>query len=56
MVETADLTGAREEPDDDGGSETEETIFILCRSRDRSKKEQAMVRRSEEKIDSSLKL
>ena len=47
----------RGESDDDSGEtgpETDEEIFILCRSRDRSKKEGAMVRRSEEKIEDRL--
>lgn len=39
---------------DDAESPTDEELFILCRSRDRSKKEQAMVRRSEEKIEARL--
>jgi len=37
------------------GSDTHKEIFILCRSRDRSKKEEAMVRRSEEKIEERLR-
>ena len=37
---------------DDSGSDEE--LFILCRSRDRSKKEEAMVRRSEDNIAARL--
>ena len=37
------------------GSDTDEELFILCRSRDRSKKEEAMLRRSEEKIEGRLR-
>ena len=40
-----------DEPD---GSDTDDEIFILCRSRDRSKKEEAMVGRSEDKIEERL--
>jgi transposase len=44
-----------EETDNNAGdSEPTQEIFILCRSRDRSKKEEAMVRRSEEKIEERL--
>ena len=47
----------REASDDVGdavAAETDNEIFILCRSRDRSKKEEAMVRRSEQKIEERL--
>jgi len=45
----------RDASDDDAdGTETSDEIFILCRSRDRSKKEEAMVARSEEKIEQRL--
>jgi len=45
-----------DESDDDAeDSDTDEELFILCRSRDRSKKEEAMVRRSEEKIEERLR-
>jgi len=45
----------RDASDDDAdGAETSDEIFILCRSRDRSKKEEAMVARSEEKIEQRL--
>jgi len=37
------------------GPDTDEELFILCRSRDRSKKEEAMMRRSEEKIEGRLR-
>ena len=49
-----------DEGDGSNGSETgkgvdaDEELFILCRSRDRSKKEEAMLRRSEEKIEQRL--
>jgi transposase len=39
---------------DADGCETTDEIFILCRSRDRSKKEEAIVARSEEKIQTRL--
>lgn len=55
----------REESDDpstndfrDGTAEAtsgDDEIFILCRSRDRSKKEEAMVQRSEDRIEERLK-
>jgi transposase len=35
-------------------TDSDKEIFILCRSRDRSKKEEAMMRRSEEKIAARL--
>lgn len=38
-----------------GDAEGAQELFILCRSRDRSKKEEAMVRRSEEKIEGRLR-
>ena len=44
----------REDSDSENGCETDDEIFILCRSRDRSKKEEPMVRRSEEKIQKRL--
>ena len=44
----------RDASDSQVNSETDDEIFILCRSRDRSKKEEAMVRRSEEKIEERL--
>lgn len=44
----------REESDGEESDETDDEIFILCRSRDRSKKEAAMVARSEEKIEERL--
>ena len=40
--------------DDAEDARTDDEIFILCRSRDRSKKEEAMVRRSEQKIEERL--
>lgn len=46
----------REESDADAAAAAEEDkeLFILCRSRDRSRKEEAMVARSEEKIEERL--
>ena len=44
----------RGESDSEDGCETDDEMFILCRSRDRSKKEEAMVRRSEDKIEERL--
>jgi transposase len=46
----SDVSTADENSDAVGGKET----FILCRSRDRSKKEEAMVRRFEQKIETRL--
>ena len=40
---------------DGSASDEDEEVFILCRSRDRYQKEEAMVRRSEEKIEARLK-
>lgn len=42
------------ESEGDEADEHDDEIFILCRSRDRSKKEEAMVRRSEQKIEERL--
>lgn len=47
----SDTAETAESSDAPGGKET----FILCRSRDRSKKEEAMVRRFEQKIEERLK-
>lgn len=44
----------RDASDDEDGGDSDNEIFILCRSRDRSKKEEAMVARSEEKIEKRL--
>jgi transposase len=45
----------REESDaDDAAAAEDDELFILCRSRDRSRKEEAMVERSEEKIEERL--
>lgn len=49
--ETAEASSDTDAASDSG---SDEEIFILCRSRDRSKKEEAMVRRSEEKIAERL--
>jgi transposase len=46
----SDASTVNENSDAVGGKET----FILCRSRDRSKKEEAMVRRFEQKIETRL--
>ncbi len=40
--------------EDVDAANADDEIFILCRSRDRSKKEEAMVRRSEQKIEERL--
>jgi transposase len=44
----------RDESNDDAGPVSDDEIFILCRSRDRSQKEEAMVRRSEDRIEERL--
>ena len=44
----------REASEDGADVPDDEELFILCRSRDRSQKEEAMVRRSEEKIAERL--
>jgi transposase len=49
VCETSEKTAS-----DDSASDEEEEIFILCRSRDRYQKEEAMLRRSEEKIEKRL--
>lgn len=48
----ADGTSSTDDPASSDG--TDDEIFILCRSRDRSKKEEAMVGRSEDKIEERL--
>ena len=52
--EAAQSDAASDDTDAVSGSGSDEEIFILCRSRDRSKKEEAMVARSEEKIAERL--
>jgi transposase len=49
-----DETSADDAPDHDTGKEHSE-IFILCRSRDRVKKDEAIVRRFEQKIEARLR-
>ena len=44
----------RDESDDAAGRESDDERFMLCRSRDRSQKEEAMVRRSEDRIEERL--
>lgn len=52
--ESDDESSDDETSDEADRGETDDEIFILCRSRDRSKKEEAMVARSEEKIAERL--
>ena len=46
--------GSAPEPDKDADDSQDKETFILCRSRDRSEKEEAMVQRFEQKIEQRL--
>jgi transposase len=46
--------GSAPEADKDSAADEDQEVFILCRSRDRSEKEEAMVQRFEQKIEQRL--
>jgi transposase len=53
--EDADQENDPQNVPESGGAEPQQEIFILCRSRDRAKKEEAMLRRFEERIEERLR-